>query len=175
MPKAMASIFVKPSWVSCSFKWVSPTTRQEPVSYTHSEAKTGAILPGPKGCIWFKIRKKGWVISVNFKGTSISTCGVCCSSVMVRATISSNRSRKAGTFSTFKVKPAAYIWPPNCSSKSRTFYNGAVHIKAMHRTRRTGSHAIVGRAGENNGRPVISVNATRSHNPYHAFMPAIFK
>src|SRR3712207_7189843 len=30
----------------------------------------------------------------------------------------STRSRKAGIFSTGKVKPAAYMWPPYCSSKS---------------------------------------------------------
>ena len=84
------------------------------------------MFPGPKGANCSISRYSLGKTSPCLEGLmssvvsvpSIPISLVCCSFVIVLETTSSKRFRKASTFSIFNESPAAYLWPPNCSSKS---------------------------------------------------------
>ncbi len=100
------------------FKCSSFTSLVLPVSFTPFVTKTGRILPGPNGPICSIIFKNLAFMSDNSISASISIFGINWSSVMVEATIVSNFSMNLGKFSKRMERPAAYLCPPNCSSKS---------------------------------------------------------
>lgn len=58
------------------------------------------------------------VISAVSISRSYSTTGMRSSAVTDSRTMASNRSAKASKFSTLMLSPAAYLCPPNCSTKS---------------------------------------------------------
>ena len=105
--------------VTVSFRcFLFPTAREYPESITFSVRNTGDRFPGPKGANCLRIRTNLGVMLEKSILMSTFSYGISSSSSRCSDTYCSKRSENFSRFSGFNDRPAAYLCPPKCSSKS---------------------------------------------------------
>src|SRR5690606_35163126 len=106
-------------WAALNFRW-SPLepSRRTSFAITPRVRNTGFMLHGPQGSRPSMPRMKAGRMSDSGISRSTSSSGIRRWGGRVSRTTCSKRTRKASTFSGFRMRPAAYMCPPYCSSRS---------------------------------------------------------